>query len=102
MKIGSEIKLNSVERLEEKLCGGAELCLASFSPDGFFRSNMAKGHAMPLLFKVLEQSSHLAHKEVQHLQTMLGSPETEYNFSFTQITSVFSLKYFAHLSIWKW
>ena len=62
---------------------------------------MAKGHAMPLLFKVLEQSSHLACKEVQHLQTRLGLPETEYNFSFTQITSVFSLKDFAHLSIRK-
>lgn len=78
-----------VVRLEEKIYGGAELCFASFSPDSFFRSNMAKGHAMPSLFKVLKQSSHLACKEVQRLQTRLGLPETEYNFSFTQITSVF-------------
>lgn len=49
-----------VERLEEKLYGGAKLCFASFSPESLFRINVSKGHATPLLFKVLEHSSHLA------------------------------------------
>lgn len=68
------------------------------SPWQLLQEQMAEGHEMPLLFKVLRQSLHSACKEVQ---TRVGLPETKHNFSFTQLTSVLFLKDFAYESIRK-